>query len=132
MTFTQRPRQIRAKVHTVEVVEVDTEPIISFYDAAWNWNPEYEQIPAPFMAALRDVVDNPDDRKCAHCDGPVGYVLTEVHGGNYDTEQLRWNWVSLVRVPPRYFPEAGVEEGSAVVLLCEDCTVFIPDERGKA
>lgn len=131
MTVIQRPRPTRVQVHTVEVVEVDTDPIISFYDGDPTWNPEYEQIPEPFMAALIEVIENADDRKCAHCGGVVGYVLTEVRSGNYDVEQMQWQWTSLVRVPDRYFPEAGVEEGSAVVLLCEDCTPFIPDDRGK-
>jgi hypothetical protein len=121
-------QQTRAKVHTVEVVEVDTDPVIAFYDRPWQWNPEYKQLPEPFKAALRDVIHNPDARKCAHCDHPVGYVTVETELG----ERRRWSWVSLARVPTRYFPEAGVEEGSPVVLLCEDCTPVIPDGRGKA
>jgi hypothetical protein len=127
MTFKRSP-QIRAKVHTVEVVEVDTDPAINFYDMPWQWNPEYEQIPEPFKAALVDVIENTDNRQCAKCLSPVGYVIEETEQG----ERTRWHWTSLTRVPTRYFPEAGVEPGSAVALLCEDCTTYVPEDRGKA
>ena len=125
-TFTQRPRPLRAPVHTVEVIAVETDPINRFYDRE-DWDPLYEQIPEPFMAALKDVIDNFDERQCARCGNPVGYATVNVTQNGMDGEDMRWHWTSLSRVPPRHFPEAGGHNGSPVVLLCEDCTPYLPD-----
>jgi hypothetical protein len=113
-------------IHTIQVIEVDGNPVTSFYNGPEAFDPEYEDLPEPFAAALRDLIDNPDDRLCASCGHGVGYVLA----GEAD-EFLNWHWTSLVRVPPTHYPENKGKDGTPVMLLCEDCTPIIPNSEGK-
>lgn len=91
-------------VHTVQVVEVEDDPV-GFY---LRPNPDYADLPEPFASALQDIIDNPDDRACATCNKGVGYVLVDTDDLGGAT--LVWKWTTLLTGP------AGI-----VVPVCEEC-----------
>lgn len=96
-------------VHTLQLVEVDADPIM-FYDRRV---PEYADLPEPYASTLQDVIDHPDDRLCHGCGKGVGYVLKE-HGDD-GREDAFWDWLTIM-----------VSMDGVVSLLCEDCTPWLP------
>lgn len=98
---------------------IETCPFETFW-ASWRdhdvvyLRPEYEHLPAAFVAAARAVFDQPDAVRCAGCDAPVGLVL----GG--DPERLHWEITAL----------ASQDDGP-VTVLCEQCTPYVPAAATK-
>jgi hypothetical protein len=74
--------------------------------------PKYGALPAPFLAALGDVLRGTDRTTCWHCDAAVGFVLAENSAG---FERLEWASTGLAR-----------EGDGPVAVLCENCTPYVP------
>lgn len=76
-------------------------------------DPRLEDLPPEFVEALSDLFKHKDGVRCARCETPTAYVL-ELRG---DFERLEWRPTGLARI-----------EGGPVVVLCEDCTPYVPTE----
>lgn len=102
-------------LHTVQIVEIDTDPFDAFYDREPTLRADYVDLPEPFLTALRlELLDKPEEAVCAECNTGVGYYLEE--GDEGGLEHAYWHWTTMVAVP-----------GGPIALLCEDHTPFVPD-----